>query len=323
MIITKTPFRMSFFGGGTDIQEYFAEEGGAVLSTTFDKYCYVNVRHLPGFFDYSSEFVYNRIERVNSREEIRHPLIRNAVKMLDMENIRLSYEADLPARSGLGTSSSFAVGMLQAFHAMKGEYPDRRRLAEEAIHLERTLCGEAGGWQDQVAAAYGGFNKIEFCGNQFSVTPAVISPEKKQELNDRLLLFFTGFTRISSEVQKDNRPASKKAELRALKQLVTEAERALSEGDLDGFGRLLDSSWQIKRGIGAKVSTEQIDGLYAKGMAAGALGGKLLGAGGGGFLLFYAPQERIDSVRASMSGLPEIPFRFEETGTELMYSSEA
>lgn len=323
MIITKTPFRMSFFGGGTDIQEYFAEEGGAVLSTTFDKYCYVNVRHLPGFFDYSSEFVYNRIERVNSREEIRHPLIRNAVKMLDMENIRLSYEADLPARSGLGTSSSFAVGMLQAFHAMKGEFPDRRRLAEEAIHLERTLCGEAGGWQDQVAAAYGGFNKIEFCGNQFSVTPAVISPEKKQELNDRLLLFFTGFTRISSEVQKDNRPASKKAELRALKQLVTEAEQALSEGDLDGFGRLLDSSWQIKRGIGAKVSTEQIDGLYAKGMAAGALGGKLLGAGGGGFLLFYAPQERIDSVRTSMSGLPEIPFRFEETGTELMYSSEA
>ena len=323
MIITKTPFRMSFFGGGTDIQEYFAEEGGAVLSTTFDKYCYVNVRHLPGFFDYSSEFVYNRIERVNSREEIRHPLIRNAVKMLDMENIRLSYEADLPARSGLGTSSSFAVGMLQAFHAMKEEYPDRRRLAEEAIHLERTLCGEAGGWQDQIAAAYGGFNKIEFCGNQFSVTPAVISPEKKQELNDRLLLFFTGFTRISSEVQKDNRPASKKAELRALKQLVTEAEQALSEGDLDGFGRLLDSSWQIKRGIGAKVSTEQIDGLYAKGMAAGALGGKLLGAGGGGFLLFYAPQERIDSVRTSMSGLPEIPFRFEETGTELMYSSEA
>ncbi len=322
MIITRTPFRMSFFGGGTDIQEYFAEEGGAVLSTTFDKYCYVNVRHLPGFFDYSSEFVYNRIERVNSQEEIRHPLIRNAVKMLDMENIRLSYEADLPARSGLGTSSSFAVGMLQAFHAMKGEYPDRRQLAEEAIHLERTLCGEAGGWQDQIAAAYGGFNKIEFSGNQFSVTPAAIFPEKKQELNDRLLLFFTGFTRISSEVQEDNRPASKKAELRALKQLVTEAEQALSEGDLDGFGRLLDASWQIKRGIGTKVSTAQIDELYARGMAAGALGGKLLGAGGGGFLLFYVPQERIASVRASMSGLPEIPFRFEETGAELMYSSE-
>ena len=204
MIITKTPFRMSFFGGGTDMEEYFRENDGAVLSTTFDKYCYVNVRHLPRFFDYSTELSYAKTERVTSLEDIQHPAIRNAMKMLDMHEIRLTYEADLPARSGLGTSSSFAVGMLNAFYALKGKYADKKKLADEAIYLERVLCNEAGGWQDQIAAAYGGFNRINFNADGYEVLPVIISPERKKQLNNNLMMFFTGFTRFSSEVQIAN-----------------------------------------------------------------------------------------------------------------------
>lgn len=202
MIITKTPFRMSFFGGGTDIEDYFRENGGAVLSTTFDKYCYVNVRHLPRFFDYTTELSYSKIERVTDVEEIEHPAIRNAMKMLDMHELRLTYEADLPARSGLGTSSSFVVGMLNAFYALKGKYANKRQLADEAIYLERVLCNEAGGWQDQIAAAFGGLNRIDFHSEGYEVHPVVIAPERKQQLNNNLMMFFTGFTRYSAELQK-------------------------------------------------------------------------------------------------------------------------
>ena len=199
MIITQTPFRMSFFGGGTDMESFFIKHGGAVLSTTFDKYCYVNVRHLPRFFDYSTELSYSRTERVTSIEDIEHPAIRNAMKMLDMHEIRLTYEADLPARSGLGTSSSFAVGMLNAFYALKGKYADKKKLADEAIYLERVLCEEAGGWQDQIAASFGGFNRINFnTDGTYDVLPVIISPERKKNLNDNLMMFFTGFTRFSS-----------------------------------------------------------------------------------------------------------------------------
>src|SRR5574344_2371337 len=187
MIITKTPFRMSFFGGGTDMEFYFKENNGAVLSTTFDKYCYVNVRHLPRFFDYSTELSYSRIERVTDIETIEHPGIRNAMKFLDMKEIRLTYEADLPARSGLGTSSSFAVGMLNAFYALKGKYADKKKLADEAIYLERVLCNEAGGWQDQIAASYGGFNRINFGPDGYDVLPVIISQDRKKQLNNNLM----------------------------------------------------------------------------------------------------------------------------------------
>lgn len=204
MIITQTPFRMSFFGGGTDMESFFRENGGSVLSTTFDKYCYVNVRHLPRFFDYSTELSYSKTERVTSIDDIQHPAIRNAMKMLDMHEIRLTYEADLPARSGLGTSSSFAVGMLNAFYALKGKYADKKKLADEAIYLERNLCQEAGGWQDQIAASFGGFNRINFNADGYEVLPVIISPERKKQLNQNLMMFFTGFTRFSSEVQKAN-----------------------------------------------------------------------------------------------------------------------
>ena len=323
MIITRTPFRMSFFGGGTDIPEFFREHGGAVLSTTFDKYCYVNVRHLPRFFDYTTELSYSRIERVTSPEQIEHPAVRNAMKMLDMREIRLTYEADLPARSGLGTSSSFAVGMLNAFYALKGKYADKKKLADEAIYLERTLCNEAGGWQDQIAASFGGLNRINFRGNDYEVLPVIISPERKEMLNNRLLMFFTGFTRLSSEIQKTNRIAAgdKNAQLLEMYRLVDEAEAVLTgqTGDLDEFGRLLDVTWRLKRQTGAKVSTDSIDGIYEKGLAAGALGGKLLGAGGGGFLLFYVPEEKQPAVMEAMKDLLHVPFRFEDGGTRVIH----
>lgn len=323
MVITKTPFRMSFFGGGTDMEDFFKEYGGAVLSTTFDKYCYVNVRHLPRFFDYSTELSYAKTERVTSVDDISHPAIRNAMKALDMHEIRLTYEADLPARSGLGTSSSFAVGMLNAFYALKGKYVDKRRLAKEAIFLERTLCHEAGGWQDQIAASYGGFNRINFNAEGFEVLPVIISPERKKQLNRNLMMFFTGFTRFSSEVQMANAAArrNKTAQLKEMLALVDEAERVLEDrdADIDEFGRLLDHTWRLKRQTGTAVSTDSIDGLYEKGIAAGALGGKLLGAGGGGFLVFYVPQERHNEVRRAMDGLMYVPFEFENGGTRVIH----
>lgn len=325
MIITKTPFRMSFFGGGTDMEDFFRQYGGAVLSTTFDKYCYVNVRHLPRFFDYTTELSYSKTERVTDIEDIEHPAIRNAMKMLNMHEIRLTYEADLPARSGLGTSSSFAVGMLNAFYALKGKYVDKKRLADEAIYLERVLCAEAGGWQDQIAASFGGFNRINFSADGYEVMPVIISPERKSRLNDNLLMFFTGFTRFSSDVQKANKQGyhDKTAELKEMLSLVDDAERVLTDktADLDDFGRLLDHTWKLKRQTGAAISTDSIDALYSKGIAAGALGGKLLGAGGGGFLVFYVQPDYRESVMNAMSDLLYIPFRFEDGGTRVIHYS--
>lgn len=329
MIITKTPFRMSFFGGGTDMEEYFKDNGGAVLSSTFDKYCYVNVRHLPRFFEYSTELTYSKIERVTAYDEIEHPAIREAMKMLDMHEIRLVYEADLPARSGLGTSSSFAVGMLNAFYALKGKYVDKKRLAEEAIFLERVLCNESGGWQDQIAASYGGFNRIEFSSDGFDVLPIIISNERKNELNNNLLMFFTGFTRFSSELQKSNNIVGSKEKrllLRKIQELVDDAEQILvdKKRDLDDFGRLLDVTWRLKKGTGSAISTNTIDEIYDKCIEAGALGGKLLGAGGGGFLIFYVQPDKRECVKHTMKDLLYIPFKFEDSGSRVIhYSPEA
>lgn len=324
MIITKTPFRMSFFGGGTDMESFFREHGGAVLSTTFDKYCYVNVRHLPRFFDYSTELSYAKIERVTDIEQIDHPAVRNAMKMLNMHEIRLTYEADLPARSGLGTSSSFAVGMLNAFYALKGKYAAKKRLADEAIYLERVLCQEAGGWQDQIAAAFGGMNRIEFNKDgTYDVKPIIIHPERKKQLNDNLLMFFTGFTRFSSDLQKANQAGydEKVKQLQQMYALVDDAERVLEDkqADLDDFGRLLDTTWRLKRQTGGAITTNSIDALYEHGIAAGALGGKLLGAGGGGFLVFYVQPEKQATVKEAMKDLLYVPFKFEDGGTRVIH----
>ena len=322
MIITQTPFRMSFFGGGTDFPEFYNTYGGSVISTTFDKYCYVTVRHLPPFFDYTNELVYSKLERVTNIDEIIHPAIREGMKWFDMHDLRITYEADLPARTGLGTSSSFAVGLLSAFYALKGKYADKRQLADDAIHLERTLCDESGGVQDQIAASFGGLNRIDFNSEGYQVNPVIISQERKTELNSNLMLFFTGFSRLSFNIQAAHvREIKNKTEqLLAMKELVYEAEKILtSKCDLSGFGKLLDLTWKLKRGITNQISADYIDGLYAKAIQAGALGGKLLGAGGGGFMLFYVEQERQQAVRNALDGFMEVPFKFENGGTRVLY----
>lgn len=323
MIITKTPFRMSFFGGGTDMPEFFNEHGGSVISTTFDKFCYVNVRHMPPFHPYISELVHNRFERVNDIEDIEHPLIRECMRLHDIHEIRLTYEGDLPARTGLGTSSTFAVGMLNAFCALKGKMMSKRKLAQEAIHVERNILKEHGGWQDQVAAAYGGLNRIDFKNGDFSVHPIVISPERKKELDENLLLFYTGIQRFSSDIQADTfaKPVDKTLQLKDMFALVDEAEGILCDknASLKEFGKLLDATWKLKRGTGTKVSNGSIDKLYASAIKAGALGGKLLGAGGGGFLLFYCEKEKQDELKKAMEQLMIVPFNFENEGTQILY----
>lgn len=319
---------MSFFGGGTDFPDYYKEHGGAVLSTTFDKYCYVSVRHLPRFFDYRNEIIYSKVERVEHTADILHPAIRNAMQMMDMHELRLTYDADLPARSGLGTSSSFAVGMLNAFYALKGKYASKKQLADGAIYLERELCAETGGIQDQIAAAYGGLNRIDFDADGYRVRPVIISPERKRELNDNLMMFFTGFSRFSSDIQEGTKKAiaDKTAELEEMRRLVDEAEAVLTDKDRDlsEFGRLLDHTWRLKRGISGGISTDIIDDMYETAKKAGAIGGKLLGAGGGGFLLFYVEKERRAELMEAMKELLYIPFEFENGGsTVIHYSPES
>ena len=323
MIITKTPFRMSCFGGGTDIPEFFEKYGGSVISTTFDKYCYVTVRHLPRFFEYKTHLTYSQMEFANTYEEIQHPAIKNAMKMMDMHELRLIYDSDLPARSGLGTSSSFAVGMLNAFYALKGKYADKKKLADEAIYLERVLCNESGGWQDQIAASFGGFNRTNFRSDEYEVLPIIISPERKKQLNDNLLMYFTGFTRFSSEIQRANHITSgeKHLQLKEMLALVDEAEKVLTAktANLDEFGRLLDYTWKLKRQTGMRVSTDNIDILYQKALDAGALGGKLLGAGGGGFFVFYVQPSKRAAVQDVLENFMHVPFEFEDGGTRIIH----
>lgn len=321
MVITQAPFRISFFGGGTDFPEFFKRNGGKVISTSIDKYCYVHVRNLPPFFEHKYEITYSRKECVRTIPEIQHPLIRECLRFLDIDDIILSYDADLPGRTGLGTSSSFAVSMLLGLYAQAGLYVDKKRLAEEAILLERELCAESGGLQDQIAASYGGFNEISFYGESFSVKPITIAQERKTLLNDNLFLFFTGFSRFSSGIQdeyKKNIPKNEDNLLRML-ELADLALKTLTEGDIDDFGILLDETWRLKRGLASVISTNHIDRIYARAMSAGALGGKLLGAGGGGFLLFYIPKARQGNVLHALSDLMRIPFKFETGGAQIIY----
>ena len=325
MIISKTPFRMSFFGGGTDLKEFYEKYGGAVISSTFDKYCYVTVRHLPRFFDYKNQITYSKIERTPSVDVIEHPLVRNCMKYLDMHELIVTYDADLPARTGLGTSSSFAVGLLNAFHSLKGKQKDKKTLADEAIYVERVLCDEAGGLQDQIAASFGGLNRIDFTSESYTVKPIEISEERKERLNNNLMLYFTGFSRFSADIQSDTKKNMNDNTDRLIKMrdMVDEAEDILcnENRDLDDFGRLLDESWKLKRATGSKISTSQIDEIYERAMNAGALGGKLLGAGGGGFMLFYVPEDKQKDLSKQLKDLLLVPFRFEDEGTCLIYNA--
>jgi len=322
MVITQTPFRISFFGGGTDYKEFYEKFGGSVISTTFDKYCRVTVSHLPRFFTYKNSITYSKIERTVTVDEILHPTVREAMKYLDMREIRLAYDADLPARSGLGTSSSFAVGMLNAFYALKGKYADKKKLADDAIFVERVLCNESGGIQDQIAASYGGFNRIDFNENGYIVKPVLISKQRKKELNENLLLYFTGLSRFSSDiaVTQERETKNKINELKEMVKLVDEAQKILTtKCELNEFGKLLDYSWKLKRGLTNNITNNLIDKLYQIGIDAGATGGKLLGAGGGGFLLFYVEKDKQESVRKQLKDLLYIPFEFEDNGTNVIY----
>lgn len=322
MIISQTPMRMSFFGGGTDFPEFFKEHSGAVISTTFDKYCHVNVREMPDLFEYKTYLSYAKIERVSSVDEIQHPAIRNAMKWLGLEKICLNYDADVPAKTGLGTSSAFSVGMLNAFYSMMGEEKTKRQLADGAIYLERTLCNEDGGIQDQIASAFGGFNRIDFTEEGYNVTPVNFCDGRKEQLEENLMLFFTGLSRYSFQVQKTTKKMLPQNTDRLLKMLkmVDEAEDILSNPlrNLDDFGYLLNETWLEKREISSEISTDYIDIAYKKAVDAGALGGKLLGAGGGGCLLFYATKDRQEDVRKALSDMHEFPFRFENEGTKII-----
>lgn len=322
MLTTRTPFRMSFLGGGTDFPAYFNEYGGCVLSATFNKYSYVTVRNLPALFDYRNQFTYSKIERFNSPDELEHPLVREALKYMNIDRIQIAYDADLPARSGIGSSSSFAVGLLNELYILKGEHLSKMELAKEAIHLERVLCNEAGGVQDQLAVAFGGLNRIDFSADGYNVSPVAISPERKAEFNRRLLLVFTGFSHFSGKVavtQQNNIP-QKIAELNEMKALVFEGEKILtSNASLDEFGRLLDYTWQLKRTLSDKISTTEIDDIYNSARKAGALGGKILGAGSGGFMLLYVPEDKRKNVADLFEPPRIIPFKFEEEGTKLIY----
>ncbi len=322
MIISKTPVRMSFFGGGTDFPEFFNRHHGAVISTTIDKYCHVNVRELPGLFEYKTYLSYAQIEKVNSTDEIRHPAIRNAMKWLELENICLNYDADIPAKTGLGTSSAFSVGMLNAFYTMQGIEKSKRELADGAIYLERTLCDEDGGIQDQIASAFGGFNRIDFSADGYTVTPVEFAEGKKQQLNENLMLFFTGLSRFSFQVQKSTKKLLDKNtdRLISIYKMVDEAEDILRNPNrsLDDFGLLLNETWIQKRGINSEISTDYIDISYQKAIDAGALGGKLLGAGGGGCLLFYVTPDKQAAVRNALNEMHEVKFKFENEGTKII-----
>jgi D-glycero-alpha-D-manno-heptose-7-phosphate kinase len=324
MIITSTPLRISFFGGGTDYPVWYRQYGGSVLSTTIDKCCYITCRRLPPFFEYHSRISYSKIENVDRNDAIQHPSVRACLQFVGMdEGVEIHHVADLPARSGLGTSSAFTVGLLLGLYALKNQMRDKRALAAEAIHVEQELLREAVGAQDQVSAAYGGFNRINFdTDGSIEVRRMLASPNRLAELEQHLALYFTGFSRFASEIAQEQLKMTphKKQELDTMLQLVDEAEAIIASPDrpLNEFGRLLHESWKIKRTLTQKISNASIDEIYDAGLSAGALGGKLLGAGGGGFMLFFVPPERRQALRIRLKKLLCVPFAFSNKGSHLV-----
>ncbi|MDF1756783.1 MAG: hypothetical protein P1U74_00550 [Legionellaceae bacterium] len=325
MIIIRTPFRISFLGGGTDYPTWYEEHGGAVLATTIDKYCYLTCRQLPPFFEHRYRLVYSNIETVNEINQIEHPAIKAVLNWSNEDyGLEIHHDGDLPARSGLGSSSSFTVSLVHAMQALKGQYATKESLARDAIHIEQNLIKENVGSQDQISAAYGGFNRIEFGPgeNNFNVKPIMINKKRRQELQDHLMLCFTGFSRIASEIasSKIENMKNKVFELNKMKDMVDESIQILHDSNvpIEKFGELLHESWQYKRGLSNKVSTTEIDELYETARNAGAIGGKILGAGGGGFLLLFVKPELQEKVKASLNKLIHVPFQFEDTGSRVV-----
>jgi len=323
MIISRTPFRISFFGGGTDYPAWLHDHKGAVLATTINKYCYISCRYLPPFFEHKSRIIYSIIETVKSVGDIKHPSVREALKFLKIrDGVEVHHDGDLPARTGLGSSSAFTVGLLNALYAMKGIMPTKERLAKEAIYVEQEMCRDNVGCQDQTLAAYGGFNFIEFGGNNhLQVRSITIPANTLQGLQRHLMLYFTGFSRNASEIarhQIDNIP-QKQFELTTMYDMAFQALDILKKGNLEKFGKLMYESWKIKRELSAKISTSHIDALYDAAMRAGAIGGKLLGAGGGGFVLFFVPLAKQKAVKEKLKKLLLVPFEFENLGSQIIF----
>jgi len=326
MIISRTPLRISFFGGGTDYPAFYEENGGAVLSTVINKYSYVICRNLPPFFDYKYRIRYSITEETPTISEIKHPSVRECLNYLSFRDrmVEIQHNADLPAMSGIGSSSAFTVGLLNALYALKGQLTTKRQLALEAIDIEQNIIKENVGSQDQTAAAFGGFNKIEFGGRRkIWVLPITLEPDKLEHLQSRLLLLFTGFPRRASEIagEQIKKTPEKKKELMQMMGMVDEAVTVLNgnKDKFDDFGRLLHESWTIKRGLTNRVSTSDVDEIYQAAREAGALGGKLLGAGGGGFILLFAPPEIQPKIREKLNKLLYVPFNFHDLGSQIVY----
>lgn len=324
MIISRTPFRISFFGGGTDYPVWFREHGGAVLATTIDKYCYISCRYLPPFFEHKTRIAYSRIEQARSNEEIEHPAVRGVLQYLKMsEVLEIHHDGDLPARTGLGSSSSFTVGLLLALYALQHRMPSKAELAHDAIQVEQDVLRESVGCQDQVLAAHGGLSRVTFFPNgEIGHTPIVMKPERLLSLQDHLMLYFTGFSRTASEIAKEqiDKTRQRRVELFAMLQMVQEGVSVLAgDRDLSEFGELLHEAWIVKRGLTSKITTPMIDDIYEAAKRAGAIGGKLLGAGGGGFMLLFAKPEMHARIKAALPGLLQVPFRFEGLGSQIVF----
>jgi D-glycero-alpha-D-manno-heptose-7-phosphate kinase len=324
MIIVRTPFRISFFGGGTDYPSWYRENGGAVLATTINKYCYISCRYLPQFFEHKHRIVYSRIEAVSRIADIEHPAVRGVLGWTNMEQgLEIHHDGDLPARSGLGSSSSFTVGLLHAIATLRGQYVGAESLAQNAIHVEQNVIGENVGSQDQISAAYGGFNKIEFLRNGgFRVNPVIIESPRSIELQSHLMLCFTGISRIASEVAKSKIEnfANRQKELHAMRAMVDDGMRILQDSSIpiEEFGAMLHESWVEKRKLSDKVSSSEIDRIYEEARKAGAIGGKLLGAGGGGFLLLFVQPEKQPKVRERLKHLVHVPIEFDYSGSRVV-----
>jgi D-glycero-alpha-D-manno-heptose-7-phosphate kinase len=324
VIISRTPYRISFFGGGTDYPGWYREHGGAVLATSIDKYCYLSARFLPPFFEHKIRVVYSKIEDCHDIEEIQHPAVREILRFLRFERgVEIHHDGDLPARSGIGSSSSFCVGLLHALYALLGRMPSKHQLAAESIHIEQDVLQETVGSQDQVTAAHGGFNHLTFRpSGEISVRPITIGQQRMNELESHLLLFFTGVKRTSSDVAQSyvRNFDGNKRHLRIMKDLVDEALAVLSsDRPLENFGTLLHESWLAKRSLSKEVSTSEIDEIYQSALGAGALGGKVLGAGGGGFLLLFASPDRQEILKQKLDRLIRVPFRFESGGSQIIF----
>jgi len=329
VIITRTPFRISFFGGGTDYTDWFREHGGAVLATSIDKYCYLTVRHLPPFFEHRHRIVWSQVELTSSVDEIKHPAVRAILGEMngqqDSRGYEIHHDGDLPARAGLGSSSSFAVGLIHAMHALNGRMVSKQELAREAIRIEQGVLQEHVGCQDQVTTAHGGFNRIEFHRNgDIDINPIILPRDRLDRLQESMLLVFTGVSRFASDVaakQIENLKTRAK-ELTAMRQMVDEATSILASpaDPVEPFGRLLNESWKLKRSLATGVTTDRVDEVYEAALAGGAYGGKLLGAGGGGFMLFVAPDGKKERVLASLKGLVDVQFRFETGGSKVLYA---